>query len=133
MTRQDFERQIEEIVAAMAWGKASAAKRGRNPSWPFVPVIDHTILHPQAGDTLLRQRTENACRGVAFATREEAVAKAQQVIDARKVHLASQLADPRYRALRVSHGLPSEIGCPPSSWPPGSAWGMRTTLSRVQQ
>lgn len=75
---------------------ASARKGGRDPRWPWVPVIrrgDHTAQ----------------VKGMAFATRDEAVDYAQLVLDAEAASLARKLADPRYRALREQHGLPREL------------------------
>ena len=83
--------------------KASAAKRGRNPKFPYVPVITFDQL---AGRDSARSEQ---IRGRAFATREEAVAYAQKALDLRAADLAKKLADPRYRALREQHGLPREI------------------------
>lgn len=95
-----MEQAIEQAVAAREWGTPSAAKRGRNPSWPYVPVI---VGSPRGG----RDDREQVL-GKAFATRDEAVAYALRVIESRKAHFAEQLSDPRYRALRESCGLPRE-------------------------
>jgi hypothetical protein len=89
--------EINRLVSALDFGTASAVKRGRNPAFPYVPIIDH-------GD-----RTENPARGNAFKTRAEAVAEAQRCIDARREHLRRTLAEPRMRALREQHGLPRDI------------------------
>lgn len=77
-------------------GKPTAVKRGRNPRWPYVPVIDHGT------------HTEQIVKR-AFATRDEAIACAARVIEGRAADLARKLADPRYRALREQYGLPREI------------------------
>jgi hypothetical protein len=86
------------ITAAQC--RASAAKRGRNPAFPYVPVIDY-------GEQKIgvhRTRTEQI-RARAFATREEAVAYAERVIAAREQELTRKLADPRHRALRQQYGV----------------------------
>ena len=85
-----------------AIGTASAAKRGRNPQWPWVPIIDLSALQCRGLKT-------QQVRGKAFATREEAVAYAERVVASRKRALERALADPRQRALREAHGLPREI------------------------
>ena len=93
----------EQILAAADtadFGTATAAKRGRNPKWPYVPVI-------RVADQGKHQTTQ--IKGKAFATREEAVTYAQRCIDQARKVLAFQLADPRMRALREYHGLPREL------------------------
>lgn len=59
--------------------KASAAKRGRNPLFPYVPVV-------------IRENgtTHNTNTKLAYATREEAVATAQAWIDRSIAHQAAQ-------------------------------------------
>ena len=99
--------QIEQIVAREKFGAASAAKRGRNPSFPYVPVIDHGF---QARG-VHRTRTEQII-GLAYATREEAVAYAAKVIDARRETLRQKLSLPNYRALRAKYGI-AECGTAP--------------------
>lgn len=89
--------QIARVVADADLGKASARKRGSNAAFPYVPVIERG------------ERSQNPLRGLAYATREEAVAAAQRHLDALRDNLARQLAEPRYRALREHHGLPREI------------------------
>lgn len=100
MTLQE---QIDAVVAAHPFGKASAARRGRRSEWPYVPVIDYG--ERQVGP---KSHTEQI-RGRAFDSRENAVAYAQAVIDARRQHMRAQLLVPRMRAFREQHGLPSEI------------------------
>lgn len=58
--------------------RASARKTGRNPQWPFVPVV---ICTPGDGS---RGHTTQP-RGKAFATREEAVAYADRYIDVNRM------------------------------------------------
>lgn len=91
---------IQAIVEAKDFGKPSAAKRGRNPAFPFVPVIDHG----EQTQGVHRTRTEQIM-GKAFPDREQAIAHAARVIEARKAKLVSDLAEPRMRALRKSYGL----------------------------
>jgi hypothetical protein len=104
MNRVELMTAIEAIAAERWYGRASAAKRGRNPAYPYVPVINY-----DRPDRISRFHTWNPVKGVAFATREEAVAYAQKHIDAERNLLRKQLAEPRYRALRKSVGLPMEI------------------------
>jgi hypothetical protein len=96
--------RIQEVAANANFGKPSAAKRGRNPKWPYVPVIDHGEVKIGRHQTWTEQ-----LRGLAFATRDEAISCAATHIANRRADLASKLADPRYRALRGQYGLPEEI------------------------
>jgi hypothetical protein len=80
--------------------KPAASRRGRNPKFPYVPIIDHG--EQKIG--VYRTRTEQVL-GKAFHTREEAIAYADRVIVAREQELARKLADPRYRALRQQYGI----------------------------
>lgn len=95
--------RIAAAAAAADYGKATAAKRGRNPKWPYVPIIDHRATPDRS-----RGYTQQI-RGKAFATREEAVAYAQATIDANRAALAKRLADKGQRALREQYGLPREL------------------------
>lgn len=106
IARQDLLAQIDATVEAQAWGEASAAKRGRNPKFPYVPVVIYTV-HPNP--KLEVRRTSNPTRGEAYATRDEAVARADAVISYRKEWLRKNLAEPRMRALREQYGLPREV------------------------
>ncbi|MBO2461626.1 hypothetical protein [Actinomadura violacea] len=85
------------------FGTAKAAKRGRNPRWPYVPVIDYG---PQTG--VHATRTEQI-KGRAYDNRADAVACAQRVINARAALHETKLATPRLRALREQHGFPREL------------------------
>lgn len=96
--------QIDAVVASIDFGVASAVKRGRNPAYPYVPVIKY----PNRNSTR-EQKSRNPYAGVAYRTREEAVAKAQACIDASREHLRRHLADPRTRAYREQLGLPREL------------------------
>jgi len=70
--------------------KPSAAKRGRNPSFPYVPIV------VRADGT-----SHNTNAAVAYATRQEAVDHAQRWIDtAQSVWAAQELA----RAKRHGEG-----------------------------
>jgi hypothetical protein len=99
---------IAEAVAAADFGKASARKAGRDPRWPYVPIIDWSEQFAREGGF---QQTEQI-RGLAYATREEAVAVAEEHIERGRRTLESQLWQPRYRALRQHHGLPRELPGP---------------------
>ncbi len=98
----------EQIAAAVAdarkrgvIGRPSARRTGRNPEWPYVPVI---ITVNEVGTESQKQ-----ILGKAFKTRTEAVEYADSVIERWYVDLAKSLADPRYRALRQHYGLPREL------------------------
>lgn len=95
----------EAIAAAAAadFGQPSAAKRGRNPKWPYVPVIQHTT-GGKSGAGYTKQ-----VLGKAFATRDEAVDHAAKVIAHQRVVLARHLAERGHRALREYHGLDREL------------------------
>lgn len=80
--------------------RPKAAKRGRNPEYPYVPIVEHY----EGPNT----RTEQIL-GFAFAEKADAVAHAFEVIERRKWDLERKLSQPRYRALREHHGLPREI------------------------
>ncbi len=92
-----------EVAARVDHGRPSALKRGRNPKWPYVPVIlfDGTPDSP-------RGRQEQIL-GRAFVTRDEAVEYAAAVIENRRNDLARKLAAPAQRALREWYGLPREL------------------------
>lgn len=98
----------DEITAAYdrlmapAARKASAAKRGSNPNFPYVPVIAY--LHNER-----MPKTHNPIRGFAFATREEAISHAQRYLDDERALVCARIAEPRCRALREQYGLPREI------------------------
>jgi len=98
MTRMDVKgwSAVADAVAAVDWGRPTAAKRGRNPRFPYVPVIDYG------------HRTQQVL-GVAYADRAAAVAAAEQVIRQQQNELTSKLTNPRFRALREHHGLPREL------------------------
>ncbi|SFQ27347.1 hypothetical protein [Amycolatopsis rubida] len=85
------------------FGLASYAKRGRNPRWPYVPIIVHP---PQPGTP--RRRTEQVKKR-AFASSDEATACAQRVIDARREEHERRLTIPRLRTYREACGYPREI------------------------
>lgn len=95
--------QIDSLMDNMNLGTASAAKRGRNPTYPYVPVIKRT------SDDGIRDTTQNPTRRVAYATREEAVAEAQRHIDAVRESMRIKLKQPGTRAWRKSFGLPENI------------------------
>lgn len=94
-----MENSIAAAVEAAAFPTATARKTGRDPRWPYVPVL---ILPGE-------RRVAQQILGKAFATRSEAVAHAVAVVEANRISLAKRLADPRERALREHHGLPRDI------------------------
>lgn len=96
----EIETQIKAYVEAYDFGTPIAWKRGRNPKYPYVPVLEL----PEG----CIQQTEQI-RGLAYRTAAEAVAGGKREIEKRRQDLARKLADPRYRSLREWHGLPREI------------------------
>jgi hypothetical protein len=95
---------IDRTVAKVDFGKPSARKRGKDPRWPYVPVIEH------AGVASSPKPWQEQVRGLAFATRTEAVSSAKVHIAKLRLELAKKLADPRMRALRERYGLPRDLG-----------------------
>jgi len=93
----EFAEQVEETLAAQHWPEPSAVKRGRNPLFPYVPVLIYV------------GRTTNPARGRAFPDRASAIAFAQQCLDANKDRLRRAFNDPRCRATRRHYGLPEEL------------------------
>lgn len=92
---------IAAAAAAADFGTPSARKAGRNPRWPYLPMVVTTAINGRPETTIIRKR--------AFATREEAVAFATRHIDSMRDSLARRLADPRERALREYYGLPRDL------------------------
>jgi hypothetical protein len=97
---------IEGLQARNFFGIASAAKRGRNPKFPYVPVVKLTDANGQASNGLSQTKQ---LKGLAYVTREEAVAATQRNIDRAYARLAEELGQPHKRALREWHGLPREL------------------------
>lgn len=89
--------QIEAAIEAASWGRPNAVKRGRNPAYPYVPVM------------IFPERTQNLTQGVAFATRDEAISYGERYINHCKKVTAARLAEPRNRSLRQQYGLPREL------------------------
>ena len=81
---------------------ASAVKRGRNKDFPFVPIA---ILNEAEGIA----QTQNIAKGLAYATRKEAVARAQRAIDSDRRSRAIKMTRPEFRALREQFGFPREL------------------------
>lgn len=86
--------------------RASARRTGRNPAYPYVPVVE--THHAEHGHLL---RTETI-RGLAFAERADAVAKAQRVLNHRAEAAARRDAErdayvARQEALRAIHAATS--------------------------
>jgi hypothetical protein len=100
-TPKQLAQRISDVVADADLGEASALKRGRNPLYPYVPVIKTT--------SGVGQEHTSQLLGLAYQTRDEALHRAQLHIDALRAHIARQLSEPRYRALRESYDLPREI------------------------
>lgn len=89
----------EAAALAVQDYKPSAAKRGRNPKWPHVPVL---IV---GGGTSKPGGYTQQIKGKAFATHEEAVAYAQLHIDNLRTSLEARLAMPNHRALRAQYDV----------------------------
>ena len=100
----DLTTAIDDAVARAEFGRATAAKRGRNPKWAWVPIIDHGAQAVGINCTKTVQ-----IKGRAFATRAEAVDCAQRQIDRARESLRADLAKRNMRALREHHGLPREL------------------------
>lgn len=101
-TTDNFFAEVEAVAAAQDFGKASAAKRGRNPEYPYVPIIDY-------GHSRVATSKTQQIRGYAFPDRALALAHAEKTIEFRRSELVKRLKEPRYRALRESFGLPAEV------------------------
>lgn len=86
-----------------AFGAATAAKRGRNPKFPYVPIINH-----DPAGTAWKARTEQI-RNRAYADRQDAIDCAQRVIDNRRACHIRDLNEYRNRATREAEGLPREL------------------------
>ncbi len=86
----------------MKYPMATAALRGRNARFPWVPIVN-------LGPNFSRGRKTWQVRGRAYATREEAVACAERAIAHQEATRKAMFADPRQRALREAHGLPREL------------------------
>lgn len=95
MTTDQTTQTPAAAAAAADFGQPGARRTGRNPQWPYVPVI----LDPNV------RSGQRQLLGVAFATRDEAVAYAEGHILRLRHDLAGKLAQPRYRALRRQYGV----------------------------
>lgn len=93
---------LAAAVAGFDFGKPGAVKRGRSPARPYVPL---RLLTPGPG----RVAKTIQIRGLAFATRAEALASAAGYIERLREHLREQLLSVGCRALRRSMGLPEEL------------------------
>jgi len=102
ITAQDIEQAVAAKSATGYFGEATARKGGRNPRWPYVPVVAYT--NPETG-----LRTTKQIKGLAYATRAEAVDSAARTIAAEQARVTAQLGQRAYRALRESYGLPREL------------------------
>ena len=96
---------IGDAVARDAAGRderPGAAKRGRNPRLPYVPLIRWT-------DETGTRRSVNPERGKAFGTREEALDFAAKELEYRRFYIAVSLAMPSQRKFREEFGLPRDL------------------------
>lgn len=92
---------VDAVVAAQDFGIASAAKRGRNPKRPYVPVVK---FHKEFDCGVATSQI----MGLAYATRDEAVSRAQRQIESWRRKLATDLCLPQMRVLREHYGLPRD-------------------------
>jgi len=92
---------IDRAVANVDFGRAIARKRGRHPSYPYVPIIERPS--PRYGTS-----TVQLVR-VAFDTPESAVEYGERHLEALRDDLRRRLALPNMRALRAAHGLAREL------------------------
>ncbi|MEE3755219.1 hypothetical protein [Mycobacterium intracellulare] len=97
--REVIGEQVDRIVAAHDFGTPGAVKRGRTAAWPYVPIIKWTCNGAPRTTQL---------RGLAYATRQEAVDRATRQIESDRRKLAVDLCRPNNRAQREQHGLPRE-------------------------
>ncbi len=95
-------RTVEDAVADCYYGyRATAAKRGRNPRWPYVPIV----MRPKTGIGRPDLFSTEQLPGKAFEHRADAVGYAQKTIDFWTDRFRRQLQDPRMRALRDQWGV----------------------------
>jgi hypothetical protein len=97
---------FNDVAASVDFGTPTAHKRGRNPEWPYVPVILSNTTAPGGGPG---SGQASQIKGVAYATRDDAVAAAARCIEARRASLVRKLGERRNRALREQYGLPEEL------------------------
>lgn len=91
-------RTIEQAVADCYAGyRGDAVKRGRNPSFPYVPI------YRWPSDRFGTQTTQ--IKGRAYAERADAVACADRHIDGMKQHMRELLMKSGCRALRSQWGV----------------------------
>lgn len=108
MSTEELKSKVEAVLDQRHGGYvASAAKRGRNPQYPYVPLVKTT---DNSWRGAFGGKTSNPCKGFAYATRDEAVAKAQECLDVRRAAERDLFLDPRRgRAMRRYYGLPENI------------------------
>lgn len=85
------------VAGAADFGTPRARKTGRDPRFPYVPVI------------VLPTGQQSQVLGLAFTTRDDALHAAKMHIAAQRDSLAAKLGDPRFRALREQHGMPRDL------------------------
>lgn len=94
-------RTIDEAVQECFAGHVAAARKaGRNPRYPYVPII-------KTPDTFVPGKLREAqIRGRAHATRDAALACAENQIDRFRKNMREKLSDPTYRVYREQWGVP---------------------------
>lgn len=100
-TPDDFYKLVDEAVAKAVLVTPTAAKRGKSPRWPYVPVI-------KLNHSIGRAKTQQI-KGRAFGTRDAAIDCAARHVERLKERYRQDFLTPRYRALRVQYGLPAEL------------------------
>lgn len=85
------------VTRCYAGLRGGALKRGRNPRYPYVPIIYHPAATDGRGH---RKSWQEQVRARAFAARDEAVAYANETIHFRRDLFEKRLRDPLERALR---------------------------------
>lgn len=98
---------------------ADAQRRGRNPKWPHVPVILEPRYDPDRIDEIIAANgkldrrldyRQRQLRGVAFATREEALDYARQRLNRDRTNMITQISHPtKGRAWRTHLGMPRDL------------------------
>src|SRR5690348_15219242 len=101
--RAELDAAIQRAIDRDHFGKPTARKGGRNPKWPYVPVVRRTTGGKGGGGY------DQQLKGKASAPRPEAVDCARHKIELSYRALRSQLLKVGNRPLREQHGLPREL------------------------
>lgn len=71
----EFRERVDRVAAEADFGTAGAVKRGRNPQFPYVPIIKWDLNGAPRTTQL---------KGLAYEDRQKAVDRAQRQIDAKR-------------------------------------------------